>query len=150
MADGERTGVLVTIGRNGWTVFKPNTHDETGRVTRTERVSGYGDGWDKYISPGTPIVDGRTIPDDKLLKWVMQQPLVDPDLKGDTGAKVEHSLGGMDDDPSFPMVASGLLHPTYKAILAYGNCSKCSVEDYVRLAREWGATVTYYSGWKAK
>ena len=142
----EANGVLVTVGRGGWTVYKPNEHDDTGRVTSKGTVSGYADGdWGKYVSPGTPIVDTRTIPTENLLTWSLQSPLVDPDLKGMRGAKVEHDLAGIDKHPDFERIASGL-HPTMKGMIAYGNLGYVSVEEYVQLATEWGATVTHQEG----
>lgn len=133
----------MTIGRGGWTVYLPNKHNpETGRVAQTGRITGHGDGWEKHIEPGTPIVDTRTIPTDMLLKWSLQSPLVNPDLKGFRGAKVEQDFDGVDKHPNFEMIAEGL-HPTYKTMLALGNLSSVSVEEYVKLAEEWGATVTY-------
>jgi len=139
---GEPNGVLVTIGKGGWSVRNPNKHDETGRVTQSGTISGYGDGWQEHILPGVPIVDAREL-GDKLLKWSLQSPMVDPDLEGIRGAKVEQNLGGINEHPSFPMVASGL-HPTVKTMLALGNLEKCSVEEYVQLATEYGCKVTYY------
>jgi len=127
----------------GWFINPTNT-TKTGRVSRTGHIQGYGEDWKERIEPGIPVVDTRTIPTDMLLKWSLQSPLINPDLKGVRGAKVEQDFDGVNKHPNFDMMAEGL-HPMYKTMLTLGNLSSVSVEEYVKLAEEWGATVTYYA-----
>ena len=134
----EASGVLVTIGRDGWTVLNPNQHREDGSVSSSGRITGYGDGWEKYVQPGTPVVDTRAIPDDKILKWGLQSPLVNPDLKGIRGAKVEQDYGPLG-EKELDVVKR--MHPTFRFLAHAGNLSDVSVEEFVKLAAEWGATV---------
>ncbi len=136
----ENNGVLVHIGRRGWTVTKPNEHRPDGSVSSTGTVSGYGDGWQEYVEPGTPVVDTRSIPRDKLLKWALQSPMVDPDLKGFRGAKVEQDYAGMDKH----LDIVDMMHPSMKFVAHVGNMGYVSVEEYCKLAGEWGATVYEY------
>lgn len=124
-------------------MIQENVHDpETGRVTMTGTVTGYGDhGWERHVEAGCPVVNTRDIPDDKILKWALQSPMVDPDLKGVRGVKVEQSygdFGGAEKD------MLNYMHPTFKLIAHLGNLQKVSVEEFVLLAKETGATVTYY------
>jgi len=137
----EPKAVLVKLHNQGWTVIKDNEHDpNTGRVTSRGTVTGYGENdWKKYAEPGIPVVNIRTIPKDKLLKWALQSPLIDPDLKGVRGVKVEQNRGDFG-EPEKQLLQ--YMHPTYKAIGLLGNLQKVSVEEYCILAREWGATVT--------
>jgi len=135
-------GVLVHIGRRGWTVTKPNTHRPDGSVSSRGTISGYGEGWQKYVEPGPPVADTRSIPEDRLLKWTLQSPRVDPDLKGFRGAKVEQDYAGLDEHPAFDMV--DMMHPSMKFVAHVGNMGYVSVEEYCKLAEEWGATVYEY------
>ncbi len=138
----ETNGVLVHFHKRGWTVTKPNTHRPDGSVSSRGTISGYGDGWQKYVEPGTPVVDTRSIPDDKLLKWALQSPMVDPDLKGFRGAKVEQDYAGLDEHPDFDMV--DMMHPSKRLMAHVSNMGYVSVEEYCKLAGEWGATVYEY------
>ena len=135
-------GVLVHFHKRGWTVTKPNTHHPDGSVSSRETISGYGDGWQKYVEPGIPVVDTRSIPDDKLLKWALQSPMVDPDLKGFRDAKVEQDYAGLNELPGFDMVDA--MHPSIRLMAHVGNMGYVSVEEYCKLAGEWGATVYEY------
>jgi len=137
-----KDGVLVHFHKRGWTVTKPNTHRPDGSVSSRGTISGYGDGWQKYVEPGTPVVDTRSIPDDKLLKWALQSPMVDPDLKGFRGAKVEQDYAGLDEHPDFDMV--DMMHPSIRTLAHTANMGYVSVEEYCKLAGEWGATVYEY------
>lgn len=139
----DEPGVLVHIGRRGWTVTKPNEHRPDGLVSSTGTITGYGDGWQKYVEPGTPVVDTRSIPDDQILKFALQSPMVDPDLEGFRGAKVEQDYAGLDEHPSFDMVIAGM-HPSMKTLAHISNMGYVSVEEYCKLADEWGATVYEY------
>lgn len=139
----EMKGVLVKLHRRGWTVIQENAHDpETGRVTMTGTVTGYGEhDWETHVEAGCPIVNTRVIPEDKILKWALHSPLIDPDLKGVRGVKVEQNSGGFGDSE---MQFAEYLHPTFRAIAHLGNLQKVSVEEYLLLAKEYGAIVTYY------
>jgi len=134
-------GVLAKLHKQGWTVIKPNQHRPDGSVSQKGTVTGYGDGWKKYIQPGTPVVNIRTIPDDKILKWAFQSPSIDPDLKGIRGAKVERDQGSFGEEE---MQLVQYMHPSVKAVALIGNLSYVSVEEYCLLAKEWGATVYNY------
>ena len=122
---------------------KPNTHRPDGSVSSRGTISGYGEGWQKYVEPGTPVVDTRSIPEDRVLKWALQSPMVDPDLKGFRGAKVEQDYAGLNEHPDFDMVVAGM-HPSMKTLAHVSNLGYVSVEEYCRLAAEWGATVYEY------
>jgi len=136
------SGVMVHIGRRGWTVTIPNKHRPDGSVSSTGTISGYGEGWQKYVEPGTPVVDTRSIPEDKLLKWALQSPMVDPDLKGFRGAKVEQDYAGLDEQPSFDIV--DMMHSSIRTLAHTANMGYVSVEEYCKLAEEWDATVYEY------
>ncbi len=138
----EANGVLVTIGHGGWTVKKPNEHREDGSVSSTGRITGHSDdGWEKHVPPGTPIVDSRTVPEDKLLKWALHQPLVNPDLKGVRGVKVEQDFGPLGEEE---LDRVKYMHPTFQSLAYLTNLSDVSVEEFVKLSKEWGCTVTYF------
>jgi len=138
----EANGVLVQLHRSGWTVTEPNEHRPDGSVSSRGHIDGYGDtGWEKYVQPGTPVVNTRTIPQDKLVKWVFQSPMVDPDLGGIRGAKVEQDFGSFGKDE---LEFISHMHPTFQAISLIGNNTYVSVEEYVALAMEWGATCYRY------
>lgn len=140
----DEPGVLVHLHKKGWTVTKPNTHRPDGSLASSGKIEGYGDdGWQKHVEPGVPVVDTRSIPKDKILKWALQSPMVDPDLKGIRGAKVEQDYAGLDEEPSFDMVVAGM-HPSLKNLAHISNMGYVSVEEYCKLAAEWGATVYEY------
>lgn len=136
-------GVLVHLHMRGWTVLKPNEHYPDGKVRQSGTVEGCGSNeWQKYVKPGTPVVDTTTIPDKKRLKWAMQCPSVNPDLKGIRGAKVERDSAGISEE-DLDFYTAGA-HPTMRAIAILGNLSHVSVEEYCQLAKEWGAMVYIY------
>ena len=138
----ETSGVLVHIHRRGWTVTKANEHYPDGRIRSKGEISGYADDeWKKYAKLGTPVVDTTKIPDEKILKWSFQSPIVDPDIKGIRGAKVERDINGFTEEE---LEITKYMHPTFRTIAAIGNLSKVSVEEYCKLAREWGAEVYIY------
>jgi len=133
------SGIMVHIGRRGWTVTMPNKHRPDGSVSSTGTISGYGDGWQEHVKPGTPVVDTRSIPEDKILKWALQSPMVNPDLEGVRGAKVEQDYAGMDEHPCFDMV--DMMPPSMRRLAHVSNMGYVSIEEYCQLAEEWGATV---------
>jgi len=141
MREEKIDGVLVRIHKNGWTVIKPNEHRADGSIASKGTIQGYGDGWKKYIQPGTPVVNIRSIPEDKIVRWAFQSPMVDPDIKGIRGAKVERDVGSFGVE-EFQLVE--YMHPSIKAAALLGNLSFVSVEEYCLLAREYGATVYNY------
>ncbi|GAF95717.1 unnamed protein product, partial [marine sediment metagenome] len=108
----------------------------------TGTISGYGDGWQEHVKPGTPVVDTRSIPEDKILKWALQSPMVNPDLEGVRGAKVEQDYAGLDENPAFDMV--NMMPPSMRRLAHVSNMGYVSVEEYCQLAEEWGATVYEY------
>lgn len=95
------SGIMVHIGRRGWTVTMPNQHRPDGSVSSTGTISGYGDGWQEHVEPGTPVVDTRSIPEDKILKWALQSPMVNPDLEGVRGRQGGAGLRGSGREPRF-------------------------------------------------
>jgi len=140
----EIDGVIVRIHRHGWTVVKPNQHRPDGSVSSSGTISGYGDGWEKHIQPGTPVVDIRTIPDEKLWEWALKSPNINPDLEGIRGAKVEQNYDGIDKHKDAWVVDS--MHPAMQALFHSCNLSYVSVEEYCLLAKEWGAEVHLHGG----
>ena len=122
----------VHIGRGGW----------TGYFNKHHRVSHYGDTWKKYCEHGTPIIDTRTIPNDKLVKWALCSPMVDLEATESQTTKVEQNDGGLGDNWVFQHIKEHG-HPQMR-LAAMGNLASCTLEDYIKLAEEWGATVTYY------
>ena len=87
-------------------------------------------------------MDTRTIPDAKLPQWALLSPMVDLEAEVSQSTRVEQNDGGLGDNWVFNQVKEHG-HPQMR-MGAMGNLAYCTLEDYIKLAEEWGATITYY------
>lgn len=124
----------VIISEGGW----------TGYFNKSHRVSHYGNSYKKYCEDGTPIIDTRTIPDDKKIRWALQSPLVDPELEGFNDTEVSSYPNDLLEHPEAWKLS--MLPKQAVAFALVSNSRYVSVEQFIKLAEEWGATVTYYAG----
>lgn len=138
----EKTGsreksIYVSIGRGGCTVH----------FGKHSRLQTYGNGWKKYTQPGTPVIDTQTIPQDKIARWALLSPMVDLEAETSQSKKVEQNDGGMSTGKHAWMFnhIKEHGHPEMRRA-TFGNLATCTLEDYMKLAAEWGATVYIYQG----
>ncbi len=134
------------IHRSGWTVYKKAIHYESGAVSKG-KISGYGEnGWEKYVDPGCPVVNTKTIPLELLGKWALFAPMVDPDLTVSESTEIGPNDAGLSEGKYadfFHLVRK--FGPPDVRMATYMNLTRCTIEDYCKLAEEFGATVYRYN-----
>jgi hypothetical protein len=83
-----------------------------------------------------PIIDTRTIPDESILAWSFGSPMPDLEIEKSEGDVVELIKPTPTGDP----IADRIISEAVKDYPAW-NTKKITLEDYMKLAEEWGATV---------
>lgn len=134
------------IHRSGWTVYQKAVHFDSGAKSKGT-ISGYGEeGWEKYVEPGCPVVNTKTIPFEKLGKWALFAPMVDPDLTISETTEVAPNDAGLSEGKYADLFQNIREHgPPELRMVTYTNLGRCTIEDYCKLAEEWGATVYRYN-----
>jgi hypothetical protein len=142
----EPKGVLVHIHRSGWTVYEKTVYHESGSKSKGT-ISGYGEkGWEKYVDPGCPVVNTKTIPLKLLSRWALFAPMVDPDLTESESTEVAPNDAGLSTGKYAEFFQTVREHGTPDLRMAtYLNLARCTIEDYCKLAEEFGATVSRYN-----